>query len=250
MTTPNIPQWFQAAIAKLNEKYDEKRQQFKQQGNRYHDGFADGLEAAETIFMREFKNSVPKENDIAEIELHSSHVITLLQSLCNTLHNLAKEGEENSNLFKDIFEIFDFFVNDLDIEKSKYVQENQAANQFIADMKQVAHEIKNPTVKWERLTFTVSELLEMLEEAEPQSGWISVADRLPASRSQEVNVLLKTGEVRIALFEQWIPPGQTEPVHYFTGDIYHVDGHEYQCTVFDNDEITHWQPLPQPPKAK
>lgn len=77
------------------------------------------------------------------------------------------------------------------------------------------------------------------------NDWISVTERLPASRSREVNVLLKTGEVRIALFEQWIPPGQTKPVHYFTGDIYHVDGIEYQCTVFDN--VTHWQPLPNPP---
>lgn len=140
--TTNIPEWVQAAIAKLTEKHDEKRQQFKQQGNSYHDGFADGLDAAETIFMREFENSVPKENDIAEIELHSSHVITLIQSLVHMLHNLAKENETSSDLFKDTFEIFDFFVNDLDIEKSKYVQKNQAANQFIVDMKQVAMKSK------------------------------------------------------------------------------------------------------------
>lgn len=232
MTNPKIPKWVQAAIAKLNKKHDEKRQQFKQQGNRYHDGFADGLDAVETIFMREFKNSAPKENDIAEIELHSSHIITLIQSLGHMLHNLAKENETSSDLFKDTFEIFDFFVNDLDIEKSKYVQENQAANQFIADVKQVAHEIKNQPMEWERLTFTASELLQMLKEAEPQSGWIPFVKNGGFEDGQEI--LLTDGD-RVWADTVVIDYVDNEYILYFNNKIY-------------PDGVTHWQPLPQPPK--
>lgn len=182
--------------------------------------------------MREFENSVPKENDIAEIELHSTHIITLLHSLGHMLHNLAKENETSSDLFKDTFEIFDFFVNDLDIEKSKYVQENQAANQFIADVKQVAHEIKNPPMKWERVTFTTSELLQMLKEAEPQSGWISVADRLPEI-GQRVLAALDYGGSRITYVKEDF------------GDTHTIwkDGKKYEY------RYTHWFPLPQDPKA-
>lgn len=33
--------------------------------------------------------------------------------------------------------------------------------------------------------------------------------------------------------------------HFFTGDIYHVDGYEYECDIFK--DVTHWQPLPEPP---
>lgn len=53
MTNPKIPEWFQAAIAKLNEEYNEKRQIFEERADPYYDGFADGLDIAETIFTCE-----------------------------------------------------------------------------------------------------------------------------------------------------------------------------------------------------
>ena len=64
---------------------------------------------------------------------------------------------------------------------------------------------------------------------------------------QEVNILLNTGEVRIALHELGTPGGSCfTKGHYFTGDIYHIDGAEYNCSVY-GDDVTHWQPLPEPP---
>ena len=80
-----------------------------------------------------------------------------------------------------------------------------------------------------------------------QTGeWIPVDIQYPRNDTQEVIVLLSDGSVRIALYTTFTPLGRSTPVHYFTGDIYHVDGIEYNCTDFDN--VTHWQPLPEPPK--
>ena len=78
-----------------------------------------------------------------------------------------------------------------------------------------------------------------------QSEWISVEDKYPED-GQEVNILLNTGEVRIALHELGTPRDSFTKGHYFTGDIYHIDGAEYNCSVYGND-VTHWQPLPEPP---
>ena len=79
-----------------------------------------------------------------------------------------------------------------------------------------------------------------------QSEWISVEDRYPEN-GQEVNILLNTGEVRIALHEVGSPGGRDfTKGHYFTGDIYHIDGAEYNCSLY-GDNVTHWQPLPAPP---
>ena len=82
-----------------------------------------------------------------------------------------------------------------------------------------------------------------------QSEWISVEDEYPKD-GQEVNILLNTGEVRIALHELGTPSGSCfTKGHYFTGDIYHIDGAEYNCSIY-GDDVTHWQPLPEPPKVK
>lgn len=79
-----------------------------------------------------------------------------------------------------------------------------------------------------------------------QSEWISVDDGYPEN-GQEVNILLNTGEVRIALHEVGTPGGRDfTKGHYFTGDIYHIDGAEYNCSLY-GDNVTHWQPLPAPP---
>ena len=82
-----------------------------------------------------------------------------------------------------------------------------------------------------------------------QSEWISVEDKYPED-GQEVNILLNTGEVRIALHELGTPGGSCfTKGHYFTGDIYHIDGAEYNCSIY-GDDVTHWQPLPEPPETR
>ena len=81
-----------------------------------------------------------------------------------------------------------------------------------------------------------------------QSEWISVEDEYPED-GQEVNILLNTGEVRIALHELGTPGGSFTKGHYFTGDIYHIDGAEYNCSIY-GDDVTHWQPLPEPPETR
>lgn len=85
------------------------------------------------------------------------------------------------------------------------------------------------------------------KERSAQSEWISVEDKYPED-GQEVNILLNTGEVRIALHELGTPGGSGfTKGHYFTGDIYHIDGAEYNCSLY-GDNVTHWQPLPEPPE--
>ena len=82
-----------------------------------------------------------------------------------------------------------------------------------------------------------------------QSEWISVEDKYPED-GQEVNILLNTGEGRIALHELGTPSGSCfTKGHYFTGDIYHIDGAEYNCSIY-GDDVTHWQPLPKPPETR
>lgn len=82
-----------------------------------------------------------------------------------------------------------------------------------------------------------------------QSEWISVEDKYPED-GQEVNILLNTGEVRIALHELGTPSSSCfTKGHYFTGDIYHIDGAEYNCSIY-GDDVTHWQPLPEPPDTR
>lgn len=74
--------------------------------------------------------------------------------------------------------------------------------------------------------------------------WIPVAVQYPRNSEQEVNVLLSDGSVRIAKYTALTSLDSSTPIHYFTGQIEHIDGAEYNCSDFDN--VTHWQPLPAP----
>lgn len=95
-------------------------------------------------------------------------------------------------------------------------------------------------------TYRTRTLWEGWQARAAQSEWISVEDRYPEN-GQKVNILLNTGEVRIALHEVGTPGGRDfTKGHYFTGDIYHIDGAEYNCSLY-GDNVTHWQPLPAPP---
>lgn len=83
MTNQDFPEWVQAAIAKLNEKYAEKRQQAKEQGSSYLDGFADGLETAETILMREFERAETQSGWISVTDRFPESAETVLVFMDN-----------------------------------------------------------------------------------------------------------------------------------------------------------------------
>lgn len=68
-----------------------------------------------------------------------------------------------------------------------------------------------------------------LRDGERKSNWISVKDRLP---EKQRNYLV------------YVPPVYTNVV-YFNGYEWVVDEEEY---CFISSDITHWMPLPEPPK--
>ena len=61
--------------------------------------------------------------------------------------------------------------------------------------------------------------------------WISVKDRLPESGKDAVMIALRWGEVDIG----WCEEGRW--------------GSEF-VNEYDDGEVTHWMPLPQPPKGE
>ena len=76
-------------------------------------------------------------------------------------------------------------------------------------------------------------------EAEPDNGWISVKDRLP-----------EIGEnYRSKLVMCYTPDGE----HEYLFDYYEVNGFGQGCFTTEKYfgiSITHWQPLPEPPKGE
>lgn len=80
------------------------------------------------------------------------------------------------------------------------------------------------------------ELLKVVQQCvEKIPKWISVEERLPETQAS-ILIVIKDGEdVRIAIGNRtgWIP------------HRYYIDGGHY---VVDADCVTHWMPLPEPPK--
>lgn len=127
------------------------------------------------------------------------------------------------------------------IEQERAKFEKNIPESGIANYKQ---RLKSGEYAYDHIKFA----WEMWQARAAQSEWISVEDEYPED-GQEVNILLNTGEVRIALHELGTPRGSFTKGHYFTGDIYHIDGAEYNCSVY-GDDVTHWQPLPEPPETR
>ncbi len=82
-------------------------------------------------------------------------------------------------------------------------------------------------------------------EAEPDKGWISVKDRLP-EYDKTVLVVNEDGYMHtavrikgsIAIIDEWqIKFG----VYFYDNDVWDED---------EQGKITHWQPLPEPPKGE
>lgn len=92
---------------------------------------------------------------------------------------------------------------------------------------------------WSRMCMPADSLLEIIEdfeeEAQPDNGWISVEDRLP-DKSQKVLVFYK------ALGQENNIHNDVMATNWRTkkGDFIPCDGYK----------VTHWQPLPKPPKGE
>lgn len=78
------------------------------------------------------------------------------------------------------------------------------------------------------LKMAIQSEIEQLPTVTPESGWISVKDRLPDKNTQYI-VSFKTGGVTSAWYFD------------YRGGFY-VGG------IFVSENVTHWMPLPEPPK--
>ena len=72
------------------------------------------------------------------------------------------------------------------------------------------------------------------KESKPTNGWISVQDRLPEEKGRYLTANKRFGD-KIVVFDLW-----------FGGGFWYV---EEEDDVFDF-EVTHWMPLPNPPKGE
>lgn len=76
-------------------------------------------------------------------------------------------------------------------------------------------------------------------EAQPDKGWISVKDRLPEIGENYCSKLVMC----------YTPDGE----HEYLFDYYEVNGFGQGCFTAEKYfgiSITHWQPLPKPPKGE
>lgn len=61
MTNPKIPEWVQAAIAKITKKRQKPKSDPRTDAYHYDVGFAKGLKAAQDIFLRELERNKPQD---------------------------------------------------------------------------------------------------------------------------------------------------------------------------------------------
>lgn len=110
----------------------------------------------------------------------------------------------------------------------------------LIDKDKLIKKIKAEIDAWakSRMCMTADELLETIEEfeeeAEPDNGWISVKDRLPPY-GERVLVVNETYEAE---------RGYTKYNCGITIRDPHLD------FTFWGHKVTHWQPLPKPPKGE
>lgn len=114
-----------------------------------------------------------------------------------------------------------------------------SAPEFLEDL---LNDAKRTWVGENALRDVVRELyaaLKQHEDAEERGGWISVKDRLP-DEGMHVLVLFDTGGCT------------TQDVAYYinhNGGYWNNDWNADISNLGLRDDITHWQPLPDPPKT-
>jgi hypothetical protein len=100
--------------------------------------------------------------------------------------------------------------------------------------------VKVPGNQWNTKTF--GKALEKVPTVEPKLGWISVKDRLPKSMANQVLVWLKhndlVGYIGFGHYEKY--KGQEIWFDLEGNAAFSVRGYT----------VTHWMPLPEPPKEE
>lgn len=78
-----------------------------------------------------------------------------------------------------------------------------------------------------------------------KTEWISVKDKLPR-QGKEVLVRWKEykGNYRTVIGKKWNEPQYPETPWHFS--YYDCDGNN----MLDHSQVTHWMPLPEPPKQR
>lgn len=104
-------------------------------------------------------------------------------------------------------------------------------NEFLNIIKKRLDNYKNLNGNCPKLNEVIFELDELVNIAETQisqsnNGWISVGDKLPSVESTDEYLVYST----------------------HTGQYKTMNTLQLRAMIFISRQITHWQPLPQPPK--
>ena len=78
------------------------------------------------------------------------------------------------------------------------------------------------------------------------NGWVSVNDKIPEHAGDRCLVCAEYGDGKKTVFTAFIGYGEAE---WYTYDVIHMEKErEADNRVHHNYRITHWMPLPEPPK--
>ena len=87
---------------------------------------------------------------------------------------------------------------------------------------------------------------ESMAALEKQQEWVSVKDRMPEQAGYKCLVCAEYGDGKKTVFTAFTGYGEAE---WYTYDVLHMEKErEADNRVHHNYRITHWMPLPEPPK--
>lgn len=120
----------------------------------------------------------------------------------------------------------------------------------LLSLKKLSREIKSLTILCERdgAITAIEEIIEGIKKMPSYNGWIPCSERLP-DKDGDYLCFLECGDVCQATFDSTIAAeGKEFPFGEWV-DVYNSDTHGFTDKCWEEyDAITHWQPLPEPPK--